>query len=230
MVRKFKVDFLENKASNEKLLFYIFDFLFRVESPPFHLYRQLPTTLYIILWYTNTHLCPHCMCYIKHSEISLHTILSIKILQFSKYCYANHVFAGDTALGRTKFNLSSRTCNTSGQARASSTSLKLTACTQTWLERIMFFSEKRRLPEWYIQIFTLLGAFFSTVRTFWNEGRRVSVSIFLHQLSAHFAKVLPSSTWNEITSLNGISINLLGLLLVWLLYDKSYKYLFRVVS
>ena len=26
--RKFKVDFLENKASNEKFLFYIFDFFF----------------------------------------------------------------------------------------------------------------------------------------------------------------------------------------------------------
>ena len=26
--RKFKVDFLENKALNEKLLFYIFDFFF----------------------------------------------------------------------------------------------------------------------------------------------------------------------------------------------------------
>ena len=31
--RKFKADFLENKASNEKFLFYIFDFFFRVESP-----------------------------------------------------------------------------------------------------------------------------------------------------------------------------------------------------
>ena len=45
--RKFKVDFLENKASNEKFLFYIFDLFFRVESPPFRLYHQLPTTLYI---------------------------------------------------------------------------------------------------------------------------------------------------------------------------------------
>ena len=45
--RKFKVDFLENKASNEKFLFYIFDFFFRVESPPFRLYHQLPTNLYI---------------------------------------------------------------------------------------------------------------------------------------------------------------------------------------
>lgn len=142
------------------------------------------------------------MCYIKHFEILLHTTLSIKILQFSKYCNANHVFAEDTALRRTKFNLSSRTCNMSGQARAFSTSLKLTACTQTWLERIMFISEKRRLLEWYIQIFTLLGAFCSTVRTFWNEGRRVSVSIFLHQLSAHLAKLLPNNTWNEITSLS----------------------------
>ena len=44
--RKFKVDFLENKASNEKFLFYIFDFFFRVESSPFRLYHQLPTTLY----------------------------------------------------------------------------------------------------------------------------------------------------------------------------------------
>ena len=43
----FQVDFLENKASNEKFLFYIFDFFFRVESPPFRLYHQLPTTLYI---------------------------------------------------------------------------------------------------------------------------------------------------------------------------------------
>ena len=44
--RKFKVDFLENKASNEKFLFYIFDFFFRVESPPFRLYHHLLTTLY----------------------------------------------------------------------------------------------------------------------------------------------------------------------------------------
>ena len=44
--RKFKIDFLENKASNEKFLFYIFDLFFRVESPPFRLYHQLPTTLY----------------------------------------------------------------------------------------------------------------------------------------------------------------------------------------
>ena len=43
--RKFKVDFLENKGSNEKFLFYIFDFFFRIESPPFRLYHQLPTTL-----------------------------------------------------------------------------------------------------------------------------------------------------------------------------------------
>ena len=46
--RKFKVDFLENKASNEKFVFYIFDLFFRVESPPFRLYLQLPTTLYNI--------------------------------------------------------------------------------------------------------------------------------------------------------------------------------------
>ena len=38
---------LENKTSNEKFLFYIFDFFFRVESPPSRLYHQLPTTLYI---------------------------------------------------------------------------------------------------------------------------------------------------------------------------------------
>ena len=46
--RKFKVDFLENKASDEKFLFYIFDLFFHVESPPFRLYHQLPNTLYII--------------------------------------------------------------------------------------------------------------------------------------------------------------------------------------
>ena len=46
--RKFKVDFLENKASNEKFLFYIFDFFFRVQSSPFRSYHQLPTTLYIL--------------------------------------------------------------------------------------------------------------------------------------------------------------------------------------
>ena len=46
---KFKVDFLENKDSNEKFLFYIFDFFFRVESPPFRLYHQLPTILYIFI-------------------------------------------------------------------------------------------------------------------------------------------------------------------------------------
>ena len=46
--QKFKVDFLENKASKEKFLFYIFDFFFHVESPPLRLYHQLPTTLYTI--------------------------------------------------------------------------------------------------------------------------------------------------------------------------------------
>ena len=51
--RKFKVDFLENKASNEKFLFYIFDFFFRVESPLFRLYRQLPTTLYMRIMNTK---------------------------------------------------------------------------------------------------------------------------------------------------------------------------------
>ena len=34
---------LENKTSNEQFLFYIFDFFFRVESPPLRLYHQLPT-------------------------------------------------------------------------------------------------------------------------------------------------------------------------------------------
>ena len=34
-----QVDFLEN----------ISDFFFRLESPPFRLYHQLPTTLYIML-------------------------------------------------------------------------------------------------------------------------------------------------------------------------------------
>ena len=43
-------DFLENKASNEKFLFYIFDYFFRVESPPFRLYHQLSTILYIGLF------------------------------------------------------------------------------------------------------------------------------------------------------------------------------------
>ena len=43
---KIQSRFLENKASNEKFLFYIFDFFFRVESSPFRLYHQLPTTLY----------------------------------------------------------------------------------------------------------------------------------------------------------------------------------------
>ena len=55
--RKFKVDFLENKASNEKFLFYIFDFFFRVESPPFRLYHQLPTTLYIISGTSDFFIC-----------------------------------------------------------------------------------------------------------------------------------------------------------------------------
>ena len=45
--RKFKVDFLEKRALNEKFLFYIFDFFFHVESLPFRLYHQLPITLYI---------------------------------------------------------------------------------------------------------------------------------------------------------------------------------------
>ena len=51
---KFKVDFFENKASNEKFLLYIFDLFFRVESSPFRLYHQLPTTLYnnlILFWF-----------------------------------------------------------------------------------------------------------------------------------------------------------------------------------
>ena len=54
--RKFKVDFFENKASNEKFLFYIFGFFFRVESLPFRLYHQLPTTLYMYKYkyYTYT--------------------------------------------------------------------------------------------------------------------------------------------------------------------------------
>ena len=43
---KIQSRFLENKASNEKFLFYIFDFFFRVESSPLRLYHQLPTTLY----------------------------------------------------------------------------------------------------------------------------------------------------------------------------------------
>ena len=47
--QKFKVDFLKNKDSNEKFLFYIFDFFFRVELPPFRLYHQLPTILYIFI-------------------------------------------------------------------------------------------------------------------------------------------------------------------------------------
>ena len=46
----FKVDFLENKASNEKFLFYIFDFFLRVESLPFRFYHQLPTTLYMDIY------------------------------------------------------------------------------------------------------------------------------------------------------------------------------------
>ena len=51
--RKFKVDFLENKASKEKFVFYIFDFFFRLESTPFQIYiymlmkRVLWTVTYI---------------------------------------------------------------------------------------------------------------------------------------------------------------------------------------
>ena len=54
--RKFKVDFFENKVSNEKFLFHIFGFFFRVESLPFRLYHQLPTTLYMYKYkyYTYT--------------------------------------------------------------------------------------------------------------------------------------------------------------------------------
>ena len=52
-IRKFKVDFLENKSSNDKFLFYIFDFFFRVESPPFRLYHQFPNTLYILYEWIN---------------------------------------------------------------------------------------------------------------------------------------------------------------------------------
>ena len=44
-----KVDFLENKVWDEKFLFYIFEFFFRIESSPFRLYHQFPTTLYILL-------------------------------------------------------------------------------------------------------------------------------------------------------------------------------------
>ena len=50
MERKFKVYFLENKASNKKFLFHIFDFFFRVKSRPFRLYHQLPISLYKIFY------------------------------------------------------------------------------------------------------------------------------------------------------------------------------------
>ena len=61
---KFKVDFLENKASNEKVLFYIFDFFFRVESPPFRLYvRPLYFFTIIFTSFENARLwkaeCPY---------------------------------------------------------------------------------------------------------------------------------------------------------------------------
>ena len=75
--RKFKVDFLENKASNEKCLFYIFDFFFRVESPPFRLYHQLPTTLYntsYTTWYVRS-ITKYCYNYA--SNVTLDQTLEI---------------------------------------------------------------------------------------------------------------------------------------------------------
>lgn len=41
----------ENEASYEKILFYIFDLLFYVESPFFQLYHYLQHILYIIILY-----------------------------------------------------------------------------------------------------------------------------------------------------------------------------------
>ena len=74
--RKFKVDFLENKASNEKFLFYIFDFFFRVESPAFRLYHQLlPTTLYINSCGCYLRLYYNCLNYtqLNHVDVNLVT-------------------------------------------------------------------------------------------------------------------------------------------------------------
>ena len=42
--RIFKANLLENKASNEKILFFTFDLIFHVESPPFRLYSILKCT------------------------------------------------------------------------------------------------------------------------------------------------------------------------------------------
>lgn len=45
----FKLDFLENEASYEQILFYIFVLLFRRESPDARLYVLFDHTLYGIL-------------------------------------------------------------------------------------------------------------------------------------------------------------------------------------
>lgn len=48
---KFKVDFLENEASNEKNVFHIFDLFFHVQSPSPRLYHQYGDIVYkYALW------------------------------------------------------------------------------------------------------------------------------------------------------------------------------------
>ena len=90
--RRFKVDFLENKASNEKFLFYIFDFFFRVESPPFRLYHQLPTTLYIIANLLSILRCIWSVCLNNNlSNIFINFTMFIKISSMDDIFYPSRL-------------------------------------------------------------------------------------------------------------------------------------------
>lgn len=51
---KFKVDFLENEASNEKNVFHIFDLFFYVQSPSPRLYHQYRDIVYEMSATANT--------------------------------------------------------------------------------------------------------------------------------------------------------------------------------
>ena len=99
--RKFKVDFLENKASNEKLLLYIFDFFFRVESPPFRLYHQLPTTLYILFRWR----CLGCILVSSGCiliRITYRTRNTIHVIEINE---TNLVVSKDTVLANQKLSI-----------------------------------------------------------------------------------------------------------------------------
>lgn len=57
---KFKVDFPENEASNEKNVFHVFDLFFHVQSPSPQLYHQYGDIVYKISATVNTlYICSH---------------------------------------------------------------------------------------------------------------------------------------------------------------------------